>query len=129
MAARKRSTTTTTKRRTRKAGEQEGTAANEAQGESGRVEATGAPSTGDGGTGTPVVAARPYPLQTSAGQPVSIVHVVAELAPFARTGGLGEAVANLAKAQAKAAAGRIGAGTQIAGAIRSGLCTPGRGEP
>lgn len=102
MAARKRSATTTTKRRTRKAGEQDGTPANEAQGEAGRVDATGAPSTGDGGAGTPVVAARPYPLQTAAGEPVSIVHVVAELAPFARTGGLGEAVANLAKAQAKA---------------------------
>lgn len=44
---------------------------------------------------------RVYPLVTSGGEPVTIAHVVAELAPFARTGGLGEAVANLAKYQAK----------------------------
>ena len=49
----------------------------------------------------PADATRPYPLVAAGGQPVTIVHVVAELAPFARTGGLGEAVANLAKYQAK----------------------------
>ncbi len=37
-----------------------------------------------------------YPLTTPAGEPVNVVHLAAELAPFARTGGLGEAVANLA---------------------------------
>ncbi|MGH7696506.1 MAG: glycogen/starch synthase, partial [Gemmatimonadaceae bacterium] len=37
-----------------------------------------------------------YPLTTPTGEPVSVVHLAAELAPFARTGGLGEAVANLA---------------------------------
>jgi len=41
-------------------------------------------------------AAVDYPLTTPAGEPVSVVHLAAELAPFARTGGLGEAVANLA---------------------------------
>ena len=34
------------------------------------------------------------------GTPVSVVHLVGELAPFARTGGLGEAVASLARFQA-----------------------------
>lgn len=92
MAARKRSTATTTKRRTRKASEQGGTGGSEQGGAA--AESASAPAE--------VVAARPYPLQTPGGQPVSIVHVVAELAPFARTGGLGEAVANLAKAQARA---------------------------
>ncbi|MEO7965381.1 MAG: glycogen/starch synthase, partial [Gemmatimonadaceae bacterium] len=46
--------------------------------------------------------ARTYPLVTTDGQPVSIVHLTAELAPFARTGGLGEAVANLALQQVQA---------------------------
>ncbi len=45
--------------------------------------------------------AAPYPLLTPAGEPVSIVHLAAELAPFARTGGLGEAVANLALYQVR----------------------------
>jgi hypothetical protein len=45
------------------------------------------------------VAARPYPLHTAGGQPVAVVHVVAELAP--RTGEAGEAVANL-QAQSRA---------------------------
>src|SRR5512138_1733405 len=40
--------------------------------------------------------APPIPLATEDGRPVSVVHVVAELAPFARTGGLGEAVKSLA---------------------------------
>jgi starch synthase len=43
-----------------------------------------------------------HPLVTSAGEPVSVVHLAAELAPFARTGGLGEAVANLALYQRRA---------------------------
>lgn len=43
-----------------------------------------------------------YPLKTPTGEPVSVVHVAAELAPFARTGGLGEAVANLALQQIRA---------------------------
>lgn len=92
MAARKRSTATTTKRRTRKASEPGG----EGGSKQGGAAADSAPAPAEG------VAARSYPLQTPGGQPVSIVHVVAELAPFARTGGLGEAVANLAKAQARA---------------------------
>ena len=46
--------------------------------------------------------AAPYPLVSPAGEPVTVVHVAAELAPFARTGGLGEAVANLALEQVKA---------------------------
>lgn len=44
----------------------------------------------------------PYPLTTPTGESVSVVHVAAELAPFARTGGLGEAVANLALQQIRA---------------------------
>ena len=43
-----------------------------------------------------------YPLRTPTGEDVQVVHVAAELAPFARTGGLGEAVANLALEQVKA---------------------------
>ncbi|ODT05270.1 MAG: hypothetical protein ABS52_00825 [Gemmatimonadetes bacterium SCN 70-22] len=62
----------------------------------------------DAGGGTPKrsakrpAPARAYPLVAAGGEAVTIVHVVAELAPFARTGGLGEAVANLAKAQVRA---------------------------
>ena len=41
----------------------------------------------------------PVPLQTNDGRTVSVVHIVAELAPFARTGGLGEAVKSLAEFQ------------------------------
>ncbi|MCE9601153.1 MAG: glycogen synthase [Gemmatimonadetes bacterium] len=41
-------------------------------------------------------------LATSSGAPISVVHATAELAPFARTGGLGEAVRTLARFQAKA---------------------------
>jgi len=93
MAARKRSTAaTTTTRRTRKAGDK-------ARG----VDASGGAGGGEGSSGGgPGAAPRPYPLMSPGGQAVSIVHIVAELAPFARTGGLGEAVANLAKAQARA---------------------------
>jgi len=42
------------------------------------------------------VPATPNPLRTDDGRLVSVVHIVAELAPFARTGGLGEAVKSLA---------------------------------
>jgi len=41
----------------------------------------------------------PTPLRTNDGRVVSVVHIVAELAPFARTGGLGEAVKSLAEFQ------------------------------
>ncbi|HEX5386383.1 MAG TPA: glycogen/starch synthase [Gemmatimonadales bacterium] len=39
------------------------------------------------------------PLSTPAGEPVSVVHLTAEYFPFARTGGLGEAVSGLARFQ------------------------------
>ena len=42
------------------------------------------------------------PLIASDGRPVSIVHLTAELAPIARTGGLGEVVASLSAYQAAA---------------------------
>ena len=48
----------------------------------------------DGG----VVGSAP-PLRTAAGQPVSVVHVTAEYYPYARTGGLAEAVSGLANFQ------------------------------
>ena len=41
-----------------------------------------------------------YPLCAPSGEPVTVVHLAAELAPFARTGGLGEAVSSLAHYQA-----------------------------
>jgi starch synthase len=41
-----------------------------------------------------------YPLRAPSGEPVTVVHLAAELAPFARTGGLGEAVSSLAHYQA-----------------------------
>ena len=47
-------------------------------------------------TGVPATSA---PLRTEDGRVVSVVHIVAELAPFARTGGLGEAVKSLAEFQ------------------------------
>jgi starch synthase len=40
------------------------------------------------------------PLQARDGRPVGVVHLAGELAPYARTGGLGEAVASLATHQA-----------------------------
>src|SRR5690242_19661146 len=40
------------------------------------------------------------PLRAADDKPVRVVHVVAELAPFARSGGLGEAVNSLARFQA-----------------------------
>ncbi len=44
----------------------------------------------------------PYPLLSVPGnEPVTVVHLAAELAPFARTGGLGEAVSSLAHYQAR----------------------------
>jgi starch synthase len=42
----------------------------------------------------------PPPLVLPDGRPVRVIHLVAELAPFARSGGLGEAVASLARFQA-----------------------------
>src|SRR5437879_1818022 len=41
-------------------------------------------------------------LQTNSGEPIPIVHLAAECWPYARTGGLGEAVASLASYQAAA---------------------------
>lgn len=41
-------------------------------------------------------------LATPAGQPVTVIHVAAEYFPFARTGGLAEAAANLARFQSRA---------------------------
>src|SRR5215211_5097947 len=46
------------------------------------------------------VSSPPAPLTWSDGSTVRVVHVVAELAPFARSGGLGEAVNSLARFQA-----------------------------
>ena len=44
----------------------------------------------------------PYPLVSGPdNDPVTVVHLAAELAPFARTGGLGEAVSSLAHYQAR----------------------------
>jgi starch synthase len=83
MAARKRSAATPTKRRTRQAAAREpGLETPES------VEAVH----GEAGP-------HAQPLVAPNGAPVTLVHVVAELAPFARTGGLGEAVANLARCQ------------------------------
>ena len=42
----------------------------------------------------------PPPLTAGDGRPISVVHLAPELSPFARTGGLGEAVASIAKYQA-----------------------------
>ncbi|MGH7669754.1 MAG: glycogen/starch synthase, partial [Gemmatimonadaceae bacterium] len=42
----------------------------------------------------------PSPLTSVDGHPIRLVHLVAELAPFARSGGLGEAVNSLARFQA-----------------------------
>jgi starch synthase len=46
------------------------------------------------------VAAEAHPLNAPGGDPVAVVHLAAELSPFARTGGLGEAVSSLAHHQA-----------------------------
>src|SRR6185437_13400420 len=53
-------------------------------------------------TASPANAMPDPPLQTAGGRAVSVVHVVAELAPFARSGGLGEAVNSLARFQTEA---------------------------
>ncbi|HEY7394365.1 MAG TPA: glycogen synthase [Gemmatimonadaceae bacterium] len=57
------------------------------------------PMTAEGVTTAGTLAPTP-PLQTPDGKPVHVVHIVAELAPFARSGGLGEAVNSLARFQA-----------------------------
>src|SRR5215212_1101475 len=49
---------------------------------------------------TPVVSVPSAPLTRPDGTPAPVVHLVPELSPYARTGGLGEAVASLAKYQA-----------------------------
>src|SRR2546430_17216951 len=59
--------------------------------------ATTAGSTVPRRSGAPVVAPR-TPTRVEA--PVGVVHLTAELWPFARTGGLGEAVSGLARCQA-----------------------------
>ena len=48
----------------------------------------------------PTSAAPSAPLVRPDGTPAPVVHLAAELSPYARTGGLGEAVASLAKYQA-----------------------------
>jgi starch synthase len=69
----------------------------------GAVDATPArPARGEQRSAPPTqgaVPATPTPLRTDDGRVVSVVHIVAELAPFARTGGLGEAVKSLAEFQ------------------------------
>lgn len=56
-------------------------------------------ASGSVATEAPAAAVSPPALALSDGRPVGVVHLVAELAPFARTGGLGEAVHTLAKYQ------------------------------
>lgn len=68
------------------------------------AEASRARATPQGVPGVPPVraAAGAYPLVAlPGGEPVTVVHLAAELAPFARTGGLGEAVSSLAHFQAR----------------------------
>ncbi|MGZ8468633.1 MAG: glycogen synthase [Gemmatirosa sp.] len=48
----------------------------------------------------PAASPEPSPLLARDGRPVTVVHLAGELAPYARTGGLGEAVASLAAHQA-----------------------------
>ena len=48
----------------------------------------------------PVMSMASAPLTRPDGTPAPVVHLVSELSPYARTGGLGEAVASLAKHQA-----------------------------
>ncbi|MFN8582047.1 MAG: glycogen synthase [Gemmatimonadaceae bacterium] len=56
-----------------------------------------------GPVAAPEAAPAGYPLTHPAtGEAVTVVHMAAELAPFARTGGLGEAVSSLAHFQARA---------------------------
>src|SRR5215208_6520671 len=49
---------------------------------------------------TPIPGAPMAPLVRPDGTPAPVVHLVPELSPYARTGGLGEAVSSLAKYQA-----------------------------
>jgi starch synthase len=49
---------------------------------------------------TPAVSVPSAPLTRPDGTPAPVVHLVPELSPYARTGGLGEAVSSLAKYQA-----------------------------
>ena len=49
----------------------------------------------------PIYAGPTAPLVRPDGSPAPVVHLVPELSPYARTGGLGEAVASLAKYQAQ----------------------------
>jgi starch synthase len=51
-------------------------------------------------TAAPVVSMPSAPLTRPDGTPAPVVHLVPELSPYARTGGLGEAVSSLAKHQA-----------------------------
>src|SRR5207302_1432631 len=53
-----------------------------------------------GGIDATPTAVPPQPLRAADGRAVRVVHIVAELAPFARSGGLGEAVNSLARFQA-----------------------------
>jgi starch synthase len=49
---------------------------------------------------SPIATLPPAPLTRPDGTPAPVVHLAGELSPYARTGGLGEAVASLAKYQA-----------------------------
>lgn len=49
----------------------------------------------------PVDEPPPPPLMSEDGKVVSVIHLAGELAPFARTGGLGEAVASIARHQSR----------------------------
>src|SRR5215207_395846 len=49
---------------------------------------------------TPVTGVPSAPLTRADGTPAPVVHLVPELSPYARTGGLGEAVSSLARHQA-----------------------------
>src|SRR6266576_1754886 len=80
---------------------------------SSRITMTGPPGVSDGATKPPRRArssgsvrvrrrARQSVLKTNEGEPIHIVHFAAECWPYARSGGLGEAVASLATYQAAA---------------------------
>ncbi len=65
------------------------------------VRRTGRVTRADASRPEPAEAPKPTaPLVRPDGSPAPVVHLAAELSPFARTGGLGEAVASLAKYQA-----------------------------
>ena len=57
---------------------------------------------GDRSPSSPAAAAARPPLTAADGEPVTVVHVTAEYSPYARTGGLAEAVNGLAGFQAAA---------------------------